>query len=191
MNQSILNENFNFAARMGDLAEVINLLDGGVDILARDDVGWYALWHAVENGHEQMAEYLLEQGFKDFPELVGFALILAATPAMVKLLVRYNPDCYVTNDFGMTARDLMVNCGEYESIAIYDESGLPKPPLNLKLLRGIKRRCCLDRWSALMGIAVPAELRHRLDRLIQDYPYDLKKHKREFLKITDEVSKSA
>lgn len=186
-----LNESFLLAARYGDLAEATTKLNEGADILAKDDVGCYALCHSVECGHLPMTEYLLETGFKSRPDLVGFALILAESVEMVKLLARYNPDCTVTNEKGLSARDVMIRCGDYELVAAYDKCGLPKPPLNLKLLRFINQHCFLKRWSALTGIAVPAELHQQLDNTIRNYSHDLKRQKRLFRKITKEVSRSA
>lgn len=191
MNQLQLNDSFIYAARYGDLAEAATKLSAGADILCNDDLGWNALYHSVIHGHLPMTEFLLESGFKYYPKMVGTALIFAESMEMVKLLARYNPDCNVTNEKGLAARDVMVRYGDYELIAAYDECGLPMPSLNLRLLRSIKKCCCLKKWSALMGIDVPTEFYQQLDNTIQNYPHDIKMHKLLFRYIIKAVSKSA
>jgi len=191
MNQIALNDNFIFAAEHGDIAEVTICLVGGADILTHDDRGLNALDIAAEHGHLQLAEWLLKNRFGGNPIFPGKALISAKEPDMIRLLAKWSADTSITNEKGFHARDIMVLHGDYELIDAYDECGLLKPPLNTKLLRHINKSCCLKKWSALMGKAIPAEFDKRLNDLMKDYPYDQRRHRKLYQYIIEEVSKSA
>jgi len=186
-NQLTLNENLVLAARYGDVVDVELQLNAGAEVLFRDDTGWNSLYHAASNNHLRVAELLLAHGMGNSHKMVGTALMLANTPEMVKLLAQYHPDCTVTNEKGFTGRDLMVLNAEYDLIAAYGACGLPKPPLNLKLLHYIFQHCDLKRWSALTGTAVP----DRYYQELNDLYYSSKRQQRCFNRIIKEVERNA
>ena len=50
------------ACRRGNLEEVEKLIEKGVDVNAKDDIGWTAMMWAAVNGHTEIIELLIDNG---------------------------------------------------------------------------------------------------------------------------------
>lgn len=55
-------DNWRYAVKMGQDAEVVRMLDAGQDIDMQNEEGWTALHVAAEDGNERMVRYLLARG---------------------------------------------------------------------------------------------------------------------------------
>ncbi|MGA0604419.1 ankyrin repeat domain-containing protein [Phenylobacterium sp. VNQ135] len=55
-------DNWRYAVKMGQEAEVVRMLDAGQDIDMQNEEGWTALHIAAEDGNERMVRYLLARG---------------------------------------------------------------------------------------------------------------------------------
>lgn len=55
-------DNWRYAIKMGQEAQVVRMLDAGQDIDMQNEEGWTALHIAAEDGNERMVRYLLARG---------------------------------------------------------------------------------------------------------------------------------
>lgn len=189
INQHQLNEELLWDARTGEVADVHKTILEGADPKYEDEAGLNALDYAVLSDRADIAEYLLERILKKDQKAAGKALILAQTPAMVKLLSRYNPDCNFENHGGLKPIEVMVRHRNYDLMATYIELGLPLPSPNAKVLRWIIDQMDLTAWGCYTGMEVPETCREKLEEIKKLHHYNVKKQKAEFNNLLVEVSR--
>lgn len=170
MKQRKFNDNLYCASDGGNVAEVKKFLDLGADPYPEFD-HYNALYAAVERNYLEVAEVLLQSGMGNDPEIVGRVLICAVTPEAIELLAQYSPDCTAANAAGFAASDLIVINKEYDLLASYDRSDLPRAPIKKVVLKAIAKRYDLDQWGKLMKVKVPERYYQRLADFDTRYPW--------------------
>lgn len=118
------------AAYNGRLDVVKLLVRAGVDI--NRSKGWTPLGYATYQGHEEVADYLLDQGAD-----VDVALHNGTTPLMlaarnghlglVKLLLEYKADTTLRNDAGLSAKDWALKAKNTDIADLIDQAAKPPP----------------------------------------------------------------
>jgi hypothetical protein len=109
------------AAKVGDLAQVKALLDGGADVTAKNDGGTTALMAASGGGHVEVVQLLLDRNVDvDAKDHVGETpLMYAASKGsfeVVKLLVENGADLTAKGRDGATAMEMAQRRGDAKTV---------------------------------------------------------------------------
>ena len=129
--QQQLNEDFLWAARAGNIAEMeVLLAQGAYTEYTNDEDKYTALFNSVATGKIEVARFLLENNAN--PNARNYRLetpmMFARTPEMVKLLAEYNANPWLRNKDGDTAYALLAHNKRDDLLAAYKEAGLPETP---------------------------------------------------------------
>ncbi len=113
-------EKFLDAAKRGDRKEVTEFLARGMDVDARDQLGWTALMYACAENHVEVAKLLLSKGAAvNGRNKLGWApLMIAASNGhadVVRLLLRKGADRGARNIYGETAA-LKASLGKHKDV---------------------------------------------------------------------------
>lgn len=188
-----LNEDMSYTAQIGDLEGFQHYLRQGADInyISFRGKGSSSLEYAAENNKINIVTFILENGLCRDSREIGKILLNARSPEMIKLASRYNPDCNVFNEHNCTAVDLMIINHEFDLLAVYDECGLPRPPIDQRSLHWAERKLDLQGWSALTRIKIPQKTLERFEKEKRTFFYNPRGLKRSFNRITRQVSQNA
>jgi hypothetical protein len=109
-----------FAALLGDVGVVDDLLGRGADVNGRDDAGWTALMHASRVGHRAVVDRLLRSGARvDVADGVGATALIEAARCghrlVVEALVRARADTTAAMSGSGTARALAAAAGHLDT----------------------------------------------------------------------------
>lgn len=133
------------AAWKGNLKAVQWLLDHGAP-LNRDDLQWTALHYAVFAGHQEIAEYLLQQGAQvNARSPNGSSVLMMAAyegkPELAKRLMELGADPALANENGHTALDWAMKYDHLQvARAITDTPGFVAAASRPKADWGVARR---------------------------------------------------
>ena len=129
-----LAEEIKKAAKAGDAAKVVALLDQGVPIDIQDDTGYTPLYHATMYGKEEVVAACIANGASvDKENNNGVTPIMAAArdgaTAIVGMLLEAGADAYQVDEFGRTAASVAEEKGFAEtSLLVKDWCDAHPPP---------------------------------------------------------------
>ena len=174
--QAWLDDDLMYWVDKGDLSKVKEMVEIGADIMCENPNGYNALYRAIEFSKFDIAQYLLDLGMKNDKRIVGGALICATTPEAIKLLAKYEPDCFVQAPNGFTAVDWFIWDKDYCTLKAYDDCGLVRPPINPKVIREANKKQNIRQLAAALNVPIEEELCMEFEREVdwQD-PYVARK----------------
>jgi len=119
-------EQLHAAARSGDVAEVTRLLDSGVNVDARDDLGSTPLLEAAWEGHGEVVRVLLAHGAnvnasRDDATALQYA-VLTGRAAIVAQLLKAGARTDVRDRFGATVLHLAAGRGPLDVLTLLLEA---------------------------------------------------------------------
>jgi ankyrin repeat protein len=114
------------ACKACDLAAVQKLLDKGVELNCKDNLGMTALSWASGYGHVQIVKLLIDKGAHiDIESYLGVTALFWAccnrSVECARLLLERGADMSIKNVNGDTAKDFAIRCGYEDIVQLLDE----------------------------------------------------------------------
>lgn len=147
--QQELNNDLLWAARLGNVEEMDDLIVKGAYVNYKDDHGYTPLYETVCKGDIKATQFLLSKGAN--PNARNYRnetpLFFARTPGLIKTLAEYKVNSLLENQEGNTAYELFFINKKLELIRAWLAAGLQRPRITVNVdkddLKNVKR-CITD-----------------------------------------------
>lgn len=140
----ISNENLLKAAEIGDVDNLIHLIESDVNINAMDKRGWHAIHLASKHGHSNVVDALLKRGVSvnlkthsNNNESLHIACNMNRIN-VVKMLIRNGADIHEVGHLGYTALDCATNSGHLETVKVILEQYETTPSNVYSIMIGLQ-----------------------------------------------------
>lgn len=164
-----LAEELNAAVRSNDIVQVQGLLERGVEVDSRDELGNTALMIAAAFGYDELAQILVQRGADvGLKGRIGHTALSYAVEEghieIARMLLENGADVYIANDYGNTVQKLASGRGHGEIAALVAQQQEMEEPVAVAAVG----------WTLLVALGVVALVAGSmvtLDTTARTFPY--------------------